>query len=290
MLLQKRHIFFVGLSLMVVLMGFFSSVDSLQEKRYLDVCNQFHAELTQLKSLVEQDKHGVKVKLQILSCRRNLKKNDFWYRYLQPIWYKKLNAPLPIEWETEVFEKWEKPYKREGAGLTLLEIAIEENTAETEALIDPSIQALEAYQSDTIRKLIRQQHNFYFANRLFLLNLATIYTTGFECPEGRRVISELTEMMTATRDIYLTHNQSFPKHALPDDYISLYGSAQEFVRRGTQDIEDFDHYTFIRNFVNPLFARNQELIDSFNFISTSLNDFSLNNVARTIFQKDLYQG
>ena len=32
-----------------------------------------------------------------------------------------------MEWETEVFEKYEAPYKREGAGLTLAEQYLGEN-------------------------------------------------------------------------------------------------------------------------------------------------------------------
>jgi len=58
--------------------------------------------------------------------RIELKNIDFWLRYFEPIAYKKLNGPLPVEWETEVFEKYEKPYKRIGAGLTLAENAIDE--------------------------------------------------------------------------------------------------------------------------------------------------------------------
>ena len=46
--------------------------------------------------------------------RLKLKEIDFWLRYLEPVAYKKINGPLPVEWETEVFEKWEAPYKRDG--------------------------------------------------------------------------------------------------------------------------------------------------------------------------------
>ncbi|MBC7901944.1 MAG: cytochrome C peroxidase, partial [Gemmatimonadaceae bacterium] len=59
-----------------------------------------------------------KISDQINECRKLLKGVDFWLRYLEPTVYKKINGPLPVEWETEVFEKFEKPYKREGAGFT----------------------------------------------------------------------------------------------------------------------------------------------------------------------------
>jgi len=41
-------------------------------------------------------------------ARLKLKGIDFWLRYLDPIAYKKINGPLPVEWETEVFEKMGK--------------------------------------------------------------------------------------------------------------------------------------------------------------------------------------
>ncbi len=68
------------------------------------------------------------VKSKILSVRTQFKGLDFWFRYLDPLAHKKINGPLPVEWETEVFEKYEKPYKREGAGYTLaLQYLEEEN-------------------------------------------------------------------------------------------------------------------------------------------------------------------
>ena len=56
-----------------------------------------------------------KIKEQINLVRTSLKQMDFWFRYLEPTSYKKINGPLPVEWETEVFEKFEKPYRRQGA-------------------------------------------------------------------------------------------------------------------------------------------------------------------------------
>jgi cytochrome c peroxidase len=55
------------------------------------------------------------IKEQLWKARLKMKGLDFWLRYLEPTVYKKINGPLPVEWETEVFEKFEKPYKRNGA-------------------------------------------------------------------------------------------------------------------------------------------------------------------------------
>src|SRR5262245_60549794 len=39
------------------------------------------------------------VKRQIAATRLELKLIDFWLRYLEPVAYKKINGPLPVEWE-----------------------------------------------------------------------------------------------------------------------------------------------------------------------------------------------
>ena len=63
---------------------------------------------------------------QIESARLKLKNIDFWLRYFEPNAYRKINGPLPVEWENEVFEKFEPPYRREGAGLSLAELSLDQ--------------------------------------------------------------------------------------------------------------------------------------------------------------------
>ena len=84
-------------------------------------CRQNGRELLDL--IKQEDISGEPGKKKILTkitdARLGLKAADFWLRYLQPTAYLRINGQLPVEWETEVFEKFEKPYKRIGAGLTL---------------------------------------------------------------------------------------------------------------------------------------------------------------------------
>lgn len=66
---------------------------------------------------------------------------------------KKVNGPLPVEWETEVFEKFESPYKREGAELSLAELYLEEENLNKDsllALIASSLAATQIYLDDSI--------------------------------------------------------------------------------------------------------------------------------------------
>src|SRR5690606_19487868 len=90
-----------------------------------------------------------KIKLAISEARKDMKAVDFWLRYLEPTVYKQVNGPLPVEWETEVFEKYEKPYKREGAGLTLAYLYLEEEQPrkqELHRLVKAGLEALNTYE------------------------------------------------------------------------------------------------------------------------------------------------
>lgn len=229
----------------------------------------------------------------ILAARTQMKQLDFWLRYLEPTAYRLINAPLPVEWETEVFEKFEKPYKRIGGGLTLAWLLCDENETDKEklsVLIDSAIKGCTIFLSDSVGTRMNDYHHFYLCNRLFLLNLAAIYTSGFECPEPTRVIPELKIMLGAVREIYASYNAEYPKTALPATYLERYDALVKFAQGQPDEVDGFDHYTFVRDHVNPLFALNQTYVLQYGIVSRSMIDFSLNKKAGSIFDKQLYTG
>jgi len=245
------------------------------------------------KSDVQSPDDLEKIRVQIGLTRDKMKGIDIWLRYLDPIAYKKINGPLPVEWETEVFEKFEKPYKRVGAGLTLAALYLEEPEVNKDTLrgfILASIQATGSYLADSTTKPLPQFSHFLLCNRLYLLNLAAIYTTGFECPDTERIIPELRSMMAQVKDIYQVYNQSFPTTPISAEYAVLYDKALEFAVKQPSDYAQFDHFTFIRDYINPLFVLNQHLIRQYEVFSASFVDYSLDNEATSIFDKDLYYG
>ena len=231
------------------------------------------------------------IKQAIGNARLKLKGIDIWLRYLEPVMYNKINGPLPVEWENEVFEKFEKPYRREGAGLSLAEIYLGNPTINKDTLlwlVDRSLAAIKTFQADSITGQLDTFDHFLLANRLFLLNLAAVYTTTFECPDPKNVIPELRSMLADIKGIYTDFNQSFPATPLTKNYLDLYDRTIAFVNAQPTDYTQFDHYTFIKDYVNPLFAINQKLINTYNVISKSYNDYTLNNDAPSIFDKQLY--
>lgn len=290
--------------LFIVLIVAFASSFSKQYDRnsytvtYHQMLDQFRENtLALLHTIESSDMNSAtdigKINNAINDDRRYLKAIDFWLRYLEPVTYKKINGPLPVEWETEVFEKFEKPYKREGAGLTLAALYSGEDSVEKDSLLQlvrSAFVATETYLADSItRNLLRPDH-FYFCNRLYLLNLAAIYTTGFECPDTARIIPELRSMLQDVASVYRSFNQSFPGKPLSNDYLSLYNKAIQFALKQPALYSRFDHFTFTRDYINPLFRINQQLIDRYEPISESLVDYSLNRSARSVFSKDLYTG
>jgi cytochrome c peroxidase len=241
----------------------------------------------------DNPQHMLNLKVQLHRARMGMKAADFWLRYLDPLQYKKINSPLPVEWETEVFEKFEKPYRRDGAGFTLAELYFDEGNINRDTLKQLVVDAMGAsmsYHADSVTDVLKTYHHFYLCNRLYLLNLAAIYTTGFDCPDPEQVIPELREMMGSVKEIYTAYNESFPANALTSDYLALYDKAIDFVNAQPDDYKAFDHYTFIRTYVNPLFGLNRNLIKQYHVVTSSNVDYSLRNDASSIFDKNLYYG
>ncbi|MDI9341393.1 MAG: cytochrome c peroxidase [Sediminibacterium sp.] len=228
---------------------------------------------------------------EIRQARLKLKAVDFWLRYLEPQLYRQINGPLPVEWETEVFEKYEKPYRREGAGLTLATILLNDGDTsvfKVNELLTKAKSAAGIYLNDSILNPLNRYDHFYFCNRLFLLNLSTVYTTGFENPEPEEIIKELRVLIKETKELYAAFNSDFPDQSLPDTYLALYNELIHFVEQQPDDYAQFNHYYFIRNYINPLFAINQACIAEYKAVSHSNLDYALNKQAVSIFDKRLY--
>lgn len=223
--------------------------------------------------------------------RQTLKTLDFWLRYFEPVAYRKLNGPLPVEWETEVFEKFEPPYKRKGSGLTLAELYLDEPVVRNDSLqtlIDESIDSLATFEADSITSQLGSFEHFFLANRMFLLNLSAIYTTGFECPDTSQIIPELRSMLHAVKIIYTRYNESFPQYPLSQEYLLLYDKLLTFADQQPLAYSAFNHFGFIRDYVNPLFRLTQAQIRDLNIYSTNYNDYALSNDCNSIFDKSLF--
>ncbi len=263
---------------------------------YLTALDEFKQQQASLRKVIADEDVSTetgrkKIKEQLKGSRDKLKAIDFWLRYFEPIAYKKINGPLPVEWETEVFEKYEPPYRRQGGGITLAELSLDEETVRKDSLIaltDTSTLALETFEADSITTQLDSYHHFFLANRLYLLNLAAIYTTGFECPDTSNIIPELRLMLSSIKNIYENFNASFPQTILSNEYLALYDKLLVFVNNQSPGFSLFDHFSFIKDFVNPLFRLNQDFINSYGVITVSLMDFSLDNNAQSIFDKTLY--
>jgi cytochrome c peroxidase len=298
--MKKAVVFFTVISIVAVISVAFRQTDNSTAyiqcyTGKIDLYKETQQKL--LQTIQQSNTHSSgeleKIKQQIHFARLQLKSVDFWTRYLEPIMYKKMNGPLPVEWETEVFEKFEKPYRREGAGLTLAELYLEEENVQKDSLyklVQAAVEASATYSADSITDNLKSFSTFYLCNRLYLLNLAAIYTTGFECPDTSRVIPELLYMMRSVEEIYLAYNGGFSSTQITADYISLYNKAINFVKAQPQQYSSFDHFIFIRDYINPLFALNQQMINTYGVLSRSVVDYSLNKTATSIFSKQLYNG
>lgn len=284
-----------------ILITVFCFAFSLQQKKeynnlYLRSLTAFDQQLSLLSVTIKNtdlssEKGREIIREQIRASRLKMKGLDFWIRYFEPVAYRKINGPLPVEWENEVFEKFEPPYRREGAGLTLAEQYLDEETIDKDSLatlIAASLTALETFRSDSITKQMDSHHHFFLANRLYLLNLAALYTTGFECPDTVNVIPELQHLLKEVKGIYSTFDETFPSTPLSKEYLEFYDRTIDFADRQSRQFTTFDHFGFIKDYVNPLFRMNQQMIHTYAVVSENYNDYSLNNDCTSIFDKSLY--
>ena len=284
--------------ILVLIFSFNNSESDNYKKHYLAKINTFIQAQNRLGNTISNSTKITKAEIELIrkeiaQTRLQLKAVDFWLRYLEPLAYKKINSPLPVEWETEVFEKHEKPYKRIGAGLTLAELYLYEEQINKDTLlhlINESQKATNAFLQDSITNKMKSHDHFYLCNRLFLLNLASIYTTGFECPDTVNVIPELRFMLAQTKELYAVYNQSFPANPLSDKYLKLFDVTIQFVNKSSNNYSHFNHFEFIRDYVNPLFILNQQFIINYSVFSSSNLDYALNKTANSIFDKNLYNG
>ncbi len=273
---------------------------SLRDKKeyqdlYLTSLEEFKQQQVKLLGIIKnadlnKKEEKTKIQKQINNSRLRLKAIDFWLRYLEPIAYRRINGPLPVEWETEVFEKFEPPYRREGGGLILAELALEDDPDKNTliSLVDTSLTAIKTFEADSITTQLGSYDHFFLANRLYLLNLAALYTTGFECPDTSRIIPELHGMMTAVNTVYSNFNSEFPSVRLPGEYLALYDKTIAWVSNQPAQYSLFDHFTFIKDYINPLFSMNQQFINANAVRTINFNDYSLDNSVSSIFDKRLY--
>jgi cytochrome c peroxidase len=231
----------------------------------------------------------------IHECRYKLKELDFWLRYFEPVAYKKINGPLQVEWETEVFENYEKPYKRNGAGLTLAENYILENDYRSDSFISilwPALKVLNTFRADSVTRLLDIEENFYFASRLYALNLASIYTTGFECPDTNQVIPELKAMITSNIEIINSYRISaIHKNNLADtlltQQLNQWLQLQAYLKNANNSFTYFNRFEWITR-VNKSYLINSESIISGGFKSKNYNDYCLNTNLADMWDKKLF--
>lgn len=285
----------------ILLAGFMAvnppdSYQSLYHKRLDSLELQLILLKNEIQKTPASDSKKALIRQRIHNARITLKKVDFWLRYFEPVAYKKLNGPLPVEWESEVFEKFEKPYKRIGKGLTLAELALENKDVSHDSLIsliDPAIEVLRTtYRADSITAYLSRPEHIFLCNRLFLLNLCTIYPTGFECPDTSRVIPEIKETLPAVIDIFHEYIVSFngkksPTALMAAEIKSKYNRLNDYLKSCDSGFSSFDRFEWIRQ-LNFIYKSNAFIIKNNHIKNENFNDYALNNYAYNLYDKELY--
>lgn len=95
-------------------------------------------------------------------------------------------------------------------------------------------------------------------------------------------------MVKDVKEIYITFDEAFPSTPLSKEYLELFDKTITFVNQQPDHFTLFDHFGFIKGYVNLLFGMNQQFIRLYSVITKNYNDFTLNNDCNSIFDKSLY--
>lgn len=273
-----------------------TSYEQLYHQRLVELDNA----LTDIIATAQQDTFKevqAVLSKKINAARLCLKAADFWLRYLEPVAYKKLNGPLPVEWETEVFEKYEKPYRREGAGLTLAALYLEEDTFDLKQFLGyiyPAKEALKVFSADSITQKLKDPAHFFYAHRLQILNLSSIYNTGFECPDTSAIVPEIKHILARNIELYDAFIASF--EGIPSSAIDSLASCKQAMLYLQNEVlhtkiqfYNFPYVSWIKG-LNQVYTNNANILLQNRYKSVNLLDYSINNQALNLYDKDLYFG
>jgi cytochrome c peroxidase len=278
-------------SFIVILFSFKKNENTITLSEYFIKNHfEFYKEVINFKNNILTNEFDIqKIENSLIECRKKLKVIDLFLRYSEPVLYRSINGVLEVEWETEVFEKYEKPYKRVGRGIYLAQAELMENEINKEKLVffvSELDEDLKKYLNDTIINEINKPYYFPFAARIYILNLLTIYTTGFENPDTSLIVDELKisvsefikQVKIYENTVKIHYQEEF--HKTINEMYGWLDTQKSYLK--------FDHYFFIKKFITKLYSLNQEFISKQNLKSKQLIDYSLNNKANQIFSKNLY--
>ena len=136
----------------------------------------------------------------------------------------------------------------------------ETDPKQLKAYIDSSINSMDVYFADsvpgTLTVIIISSRRTGFSCLIFLPSIQQV----LNAPIPRNIIPELVSMLRTTKEIYAAYNAvSLHTHWIIE-YLNLYDHCIEFADKQDSDPNRFDHFHFIKDYVNPLFALNQQLI------------------------------
>src|SRR3954471_6747316 len=131
----KKGLFITIIAALVAGFSFSFKNEGYYRDYYQSSLAQFDESLIAITKIIGRTNPGTAegkalIKAEIDRARIQLKRIDIWLRYLEPVAYRRINGPLPVEWENEVFEKFEPPYKREGSGLSLAALYLDEDNVQ----------------------------------------------------------------------------------------------------------------------------------------------------------------
>lgn len=228
---------------------------------------------------------------EVFETRKTFKQNEFLLEYFYPITVKgEINgAPLP-----HLDPYFPRPVIHDPNGLqTIDELAFSDEYEENKEEIAKLCHDLNVQYSNLYRDF--KNHPFldrevFEAARFEMIRIFTLGVSGFDTPGSLNGIEESKSSLVALKNCFEKYTQSLNKedNKLGKDMMKLFDGAIANVSDGA-DFNEFDRLSFLKEYVDPLFASILDLQLALNietiYETTSLKQ-STNYFARSMFAED----
>jgi cytochrome c peroxidase len=249
---------------------------------YLNSLNNSINYLEELKIMGARHENS---KILFASTREEYKKAEIYAAYLNPSVSKKVNGPAIYIYNED------NSTTIPPIGLQRIEeciYSIKVNSKQFIKEINVTIGLLRVLKSD-IQKRELTPERFFISTHQHLLRIITHSITGLDSPVSQLGLHEAIISLKSLEKVYnqsIRHLIQNSDSNLDKSFIKNIQDAIHFIE-GNNNFENFDRYTFIKYFINPL-TRNWVKIRKSSGLWKGTNNFPFNFDSPTFFEKDFF--
>lgn len=238
-----------------------SQIYKLVDKWYTAQTDYFLQQLNILQKLNSSSKLYT-FKKQFINTRFAFKKMEVLVSYFDVHAYQNLNSRVKPEVE---LEKGTYEYIQAPHGLQVIETFLkDDSTYEANRIsIDNEIQmAINTAKFLKTYHFIKPYSDALFFNAIKdeMIRIAALGITGFDKPVLKNTIPECNIALDGIKDLVYIFAKSNAKNDIYKEILLELTQSISFIEKTSQDFDDFDRLTFIRNYLQPIFSAADKIL------------------------------